>query len=220
MNIPVYNKEGEKVGTTSLSSELFDVRFNPDVVHQVITSMDANARATLAHTKDRSEVRGGGKKPWKQKGTGRARHGSIRSPIWKGGGVTFGPRKEKNYSVKINKKMRRTALAMTLSAKVKDNELFVIDTFAIPSAKTKEMAAAIKMFFSKAMPDGADRIPSTLIVTPKNDLNIRRSAGNLSRIFVSRASDLNPKLVLEKKCIIMLQESLPVLQTTFIKSKA
>src|SRR3989339_449677 len=115
MNAKVYNIEGKNVGTVELPARLFGVEVKPEVVHQVVVGKQSNKRQVLAHTKTRADVSGGGKKPWKQKGTGRARHGSSRSPIWIGGGVTFGPRKDRNFGVKINKKMARKALAMALS---------------------------------------------------------------------------------------------------------
>src|SRR6478609_7180183 len=114
MEATLYNKKGEKAGKVTLPESLFGLPWNADLVHQVVTSMQDNARLSIAHTKDRGEVRGGGKKPWKQKGTGRARHGSSRSPIWKGGGITHGPLAEKNYKQKINKKMASKALAAAL----------------------------------------------------------------------------------------------------------
>jgi len=123
----VYNQQGEKVGQVDLPAELFGVPLNRDLVHQVVVTQMANSRQVLAHTKDRSEVRGGGAKPWRQKGTGRARHGSIRSPIWVGGGVAFGPTKERVFAKKINKKMKRQALFMVLSSKVKDKEIVLLD---------------------------------------------------------------------------------------------
>src|SRR3989338_5905457 len=128
MKYPVYNQEGKEEGTTVLPKEIFDVKMNADLVHQVFISHTANQRQNSAHTKNRGEVRGGGRKPWRQKGTGRARHGSIRSPIWKGGGVSGGPRNEKNWEKEIPKKMRRSALFMVLSEKAKNNLVLVLDT--------------------------------------------------------------------------------------------
>ncbi len=124
MNISVYNQEGKEVGSTVLPKEIFGLEVSPDLVHQVVLSQTSNRRVAVAHTKDRSDVRGGGRKPWRQKGTGRARHGSRRSPIWKGGVVTFGPNKQRNFKKKINKEMRKKALLMGLSAKGQRN-LFI-----------------------------------------------------------------------------------------------
>ena len=140
MKVAVYNHEGKKSRDIDLPEDIFALTWNADLVHQVFESMRSNARANTAHTKDRSEVRGGGKKPWRQKGTGRARHGSSRSPIWVGGGVTFGPRTERNYSKKINKKMRAKALLVALSQKLKDGQVLFVEAFKedFPQ-KTKDM---------------------------------------------------------------------------------
>src|SRR3989344_1341683 len=143
MKVDVYNEKGEVTGSTVLPKEIFQVPMNADLVHQVFISHTANQRQNSAHTKNRSEVRGGGRKPWRQKGTGRARHGSIRSPLWKGGGVTFGPRNEKNWQKDIPKKMKKKALFMVLSEKVKNNLLVILDALEIQSQKTKEMAKII-----------------------------------------------------------------------------
>ena len=129
MKIDIYNQKGEVTGSTTLPKEIFGVEFNADLVHQIAVSLSANKRQVSAHTKNRAEVRGGGKKPWRQKGTGRARVGSIRSPLWKGGGVTFGPRTDRKFEVEIPKKMRRKALFMVLSQKAKNNTLVVLDKF-------------------------------------------------------------------------------------------
>ena len=123
MKFSVINQKGEKLKETLLPKEIFEVKSNNDLIHQVVVSQMSNRRKNIAHTKDRSEVSGGGRKPWRQKGLGKARHGSIRSPIWIGGGVTFGPTKERVFKKKINKKMRRKALFMVLSAKAKNNLL-------------------------------------------------------------------------------------------------
>jgi large subunit ribosomal protein L4 len=120
-----------------LDKSVFEVPMNSDLVHQIVTSQMSNRRQVIAHTKTRAEVSGGGKKPWKQKGTGKARHGSIRSPIWVGGGITFGPRNEK-FQKRCSKKMKRKALFMVLSEKIKDGSLIIVDSFDINEIKTKE----------------------------------------------------------------------------------
>ena len=137
--INVYNTEGRVVGEQELASAFWDTKENSALLHQVVNAMMANLRKPLAHTKTRGEVRGGGRKPWKQKGTGRARHGSNRSPIWVGGGVTFGPRRERDYSQKINKKMKRAALQMLLANKAQADKLVVVDAFDLTSPNTKTM---------------------------------------------------------------------------------
>jgi len=144
--VTIYNIKKEKIGTLVLPSELFNLKINSNLVHQALVTQMANSRKKIAQTKDRSEVRGGGIKPWQQKGTGRARHGSIRSPIWKGGGITFGPRTQRNFKKKINKKMKRKALLMALSSKLKDNELILINELKLKKPKTKEMAKILENF--------------------------------------------------------------------------
>ena len=136
MKTDLYNQAGEIINQVELPDQVFGLKINSDLLYQAVMAQLGNSRQVLAHTKGRSEVRGGGKKPWRQKGTGRARHGSIRSPIWKGGGVTFGPTKERNFSKTINKKMKRKALFMALSSKVTDQQLMVFDHLSIEKPKT------------------------------------------------------------------------------------
>jgi len=139
MNVKVYNSEGKEAGTMELSEKIFGVELNSDLVHQVMVSQMGNRRQVLAHTKGRGEVSGGGKKPWAQKHTGRARHGSIRSPIWVGGGVTFGPTNQRVYDKKINARMRRKALFMVLSEKVRMNLVVLLEDLKLGDAKTKAL---------------------------------------------------------------------------------
>src|SRR3990167_7590904 len=143
MEQELYTWEGKKAGTVTVPEELFALPWNADLVHQVITAMQSNARAGTAHAKGRGEVRGGGRKPWRQKGTGRARHGSSRSPIWKGGGVTHGPRKDKIYAKKINQKMRQKALLVSLSRKFKDGEILFVDSLELQEPKAKQARAVL-----------------------------------------------------------------------------
>ena len=140
MKADIYNLNNEVVGTMELPVGVFGTKWNATLVQQVLEAQIANARPPWAHVKDRSEVRGGGKKPWRQKGTGRARHGSTRSPIWVGGGKAHGPRNDKDYSQKVNKKMKRVALFSVLSKKAKDGELKVFDTLVLDAPKTKNVA--------------------------------------------------------------------------------
>jgi len=146
MKVDVYNHKGKKSKDMDLPEDIFGLHWNADLVHQVFESMRSNARANTAHTKDRSEVRGGGRKPWRQKGTGQARHGSKRSPIWVGGGITFGPRNERNYDKKINKKMRSKALFVALSQKLRDGQILFVDAFDEVSGKTKDMKEILTNF--------------------------------------------------------------------------
>lgn len=146
MKTNVYDSAGKLARSIDLPENLFGLNWNADLVHQVAVSMQSNARANTAHTKDRSEVSGGGRKPWRQKGTGQARHGSKRSPIWSGGGITFGPRNERNYDKKINRKMRSKALLVALSQKLRDGQILFVDNLSDLSGKTAEMQATLKNF--------------------------------------------------------------------------
>src|SRR5438477_4184664 len=138
MQVKIYNQKGDVKGEMDLPEKVFAAKWRADLVHQVVEGMRSNKRAGTADTKDRGEVRGGGRKPWKQKGTGQARHGSTRSPIWVDGGVTHGPLAEKNYKRKISKSMRAQALFSVLSKKLKDGEILFVDSLDMPAIKTKE----------------------------------------------------------------------------------
>ena len=213
MKITVYNQEGKETGQVLLPEEIFNIKMNSDLVHQVAVSQMANKRQVIAHTKDRGEVRGGGKKPWRQKGTGRARHGSIRSPLWKGGGVTFGPTKERVFSKKIPKKMRRKALLMVLSSKAND-ELIILDNLKIKDAKTKLMGKVLQDLSAKFK--DLQKATTLLALPGKNDIVIR-AAKNISKIHTIEARELNVLNLLSSKYLLIPEESIEVIKKTFLK---
>lgn len=202
MQVAVYNQSGEKVGTVDLSNSMFGLKWNADLVRQVVLGQEANQRPKIAHAKDRSEVRGGGKKPWRQKGTGRARHGSIRSPIWRGGGVTHGPRKEKVFAKKVNKKMARGAFYTVLSAKARDGEIVVLENLKFPEPKTK---FAAKVFENLARINNFKNLKKgngVLVVLAEKENLARRAMRNLSFAGVEEARNLNAHKVLQYKYIL------------------
>ncbi|MCI0597571.1 50S ribosomal protein L4 [Candidatus Parcubacteria bacterium] len=201
----IYTMTGSKAGTIALPSELFGAKWNADLVHQVVVGMQANARPTVAHTKFRGEVSGGGKKPWKQKGTGRARHGSIRSPIWKGGGVTHGPRAERDYSVKINRKMRAGALAALLTRKCKDGEVIFVDTFSFATPKTKEAKAALVAIAKGAgVPALATkRAHAAVIALATKNTNTEKSLRNIGSLETVEVRNLNPVDLVTNKYLVI-----------------
>ncbi len=205
MNAKVYSKEGKESGKVDLPEAVFGAAWNPDLVHEVVIGMQANARAGTAHTKDRSEKRGGGRKPWKQKGTGRARHGSRRSPIWTGGGVTFGPRNEKDYSVKINKKVKAKVLASVLSKKLADEEVVFVDSLAMDEAKTKDAKATVTAIAKGSGQEGIDgkRKNAALIVLADRNLATEKSFRNFGNIEVAQAKDVNPVDLLTYKYVVV-----------------
>mgnify|MGYP001580043808 CR=1 FL=1 len=202
MQVKVYNSAGEETGTMELPDGIFGVKWNADLVHQVVTSYAANKRQGSAQAKTRGEVRGGGKKPWRQKGTGRARHGSIRSPIWKGGGVTHGPRSDKDYTKKINKKMAKKALYAALSAKVRENEIVVVDEMAFPEAKTKRAAEFFKNFTAPERFPRMKKGNGVLVALAGKDDAVRRAVRNLPYAQVDEARNLNAHEVLQYKYIL------------------
>lgn len=201
----VYRTDGTKSGTVALPAAVFNVPWNDALVHQVVVSMQANARTPVAHTKDRGDVSGGGRKPWRQKGTGRARHGSIRSPLWKGGGVTFGPRKEKSYAKSINKKMRAKALYAVLSRKLRNGELLFIDTLSFNEPKAVE---AKRVLTAIAKIKGFEKISeakrNAALIALERDTVVAKSFGNFSNVLVSEVRNLNPVEVLRYKYVVIV----------------
>jgi len=205
MEAIIYNQKGKESGKINLPEEVFGLSWNNDLVHQVMVSMMSNKRSVIAHTKDRGDVRGGGKKPWRQKGTGRARHGSRRSPIWRGGGITFGPTNEKNYSKKINKKMKSKALFTVLSQKIKDGEILFVDSLNIKEPKTKD---AKNIFVALGKVKGFEKMVSkkrnsAFISLENKNENVSKSFNNIGSIEIGEMKDLNILNLLTNKYFIM-----------------
>lgn len=194
MKAKVFNLAGKEVKDVELNDKVFNVAVKPELIHEVFVAQRNNARESWADTKNRGEVQGGGKKPWQQKGTGRARHGSIRSPIWKGGGVAFGPLSIRNYSTKINKKTRRLATRMCLSDKAQNGGLWVVEDFSFAEPKTKLFAAFLTVLPAKQK--------TFLVVTPGKDAKVLKITNNLKAVKTMRAEDLNVVDVLSKQAII------------------
>ena len=206
MNAKVFSKEGKETGSVNLPEAVFGVAWNANLVHEVVTGMQANARGeSSAHTKGRGEVRGGGKKPWKQKGTGRARHGSTRSPIWVGGGVAHGPINSKDYSVKINKKVRAKALATVLSKKFADQEVIFIDSLKLGEPKAKEAKAIIVAIANGSGNEmlAKKRKNAAVIVIAGRDIATEKSFRNFGNVEVIMAKDVNPVDLLTYKYVVI-----------------
>lgn len=215
MDITVYNPGGSKKATLSASDRLFKAKTNADLIYQVATSQMSNIRQVLAHAKTRAEVSGGGKKPWQQKGTGRARHGSIRSPIWVGGGVAHGPSKDVNFKKKINKAQSRAALAAVLSSRVAEGNFLVAQTLDVPTGKTKDavkLIATLTAGFPKYAKGG--RILVVLAGTAE-DKPTRRATDNIPNVQTIRAADLNTLTVLSFPYVIASAEAVAVMEKTF-----
>ncbi len=209
MKYSVLNQQGKKVEEISLPKDIFGVRINRDLLHQVVVSQQSNRRQGTAHTKGRGEVRGGGKKPWRQKGLGRARHGSIRSPIWIGGGTTFGPNKEKIFKKRIPKKMKRKAILMSLSSKVNDKDLIILDKLKIEKPKTKIVADIFKKILKEEK--------KSLIVLPELDRNLILALRNIPYLQTIQAKDLNCLELLSYKNVVLLKSSIKIIEDIFLK---
>jgi len=205
MESKIYNQKGKEAGAIALPEKVFAAKWRADLVHQVVEGMRSNKRAGTADTKDRGEVRGGGKKPWKQKGTGRARHGSTRSPIWVGGGVTHGPLAEKNYKRGITKKMRAQALFSVLSKKLADGEILFIDSLAMADVKTKS-AAEVMQSLSKVKgfrPLATSKKPKVLAALFARNEKSEKSLRNLPQVELCFLKNLNPLDVLNYQYLLI-----------------
>ncbi|OGH84244.1 MAG: 50S ribosomal protein L4 [Candidatus Magasanikbacteria bacterium RIFOXYA2_FULL_44_8] len=204
----VYNLEGKAIGDIELSDKVFGVKVKPAVVHQVFVQQTNNQREPWADTKSKGEVRGGGKKPWKQKGTGRARHGSSRSPIWKGGGVVFGPRTDRNYKTKINTKTRQLAIRMCLSDKAQTNHILVVENLKFTAPKTKLLTGLLK-----SLP----KFKNLLLLTAGKDEMVLRMAENLPKVKVWRAEDVNVMELLSKDTVLATKDGIAKMEQIFAK---
>ena len=200
----LYNTKAEKVGEIELNDLVFGIEANNEAMHTMVVNYLANQRQGTQSTKTRTEVRGGGRKPWRQKGTGRARQGSIRAPQWTGGGVALGP-KPRSYRFSVNKKLRRLALKSALSTKVAENEIIVIDELKLDSFKTKEMAAILKAF----------EADNALVVTAGKDENVVRSAANIPGIETSMAENLNVYDVLKYNKFIVTKDAVSKIEEVY-----
>jgi len=223
----VYNLSGDKVKDLELNPKVFGVAVKPELIQQAIVAQRANARVSIANTLDKGQVRGGGKKPWKQKGTGRARHGSIRSPLWRGGGITFGPTSERNYSLKINKKVKRKALFMALSDKAAHEKIILVDTLDIPEAKTKkffEILQNLGLRDKKKKLQKKDekaekkskKEKAILLVLPNKNEKITRAARNLKSVSYLGANALNIVDVVKGKYLMMPLEALAEIEKNYL----
>ena len=218
LSVKLYTNEGKENGTAQVPAYMFQLPWNADLVHQVVTGMQSNARTGLAHTKGRGDVSGGGKKPWRQKGTGRARHGSTRSPIWVGGGITHGPNKDKDYSKKINRKMKTKALFVTLSQKLADNKMIFVDDFAMNEIKT---AGAMRIMQHLAHIDGFTTLNTpkhnnVLVLVPEKTPEIAKSFRNLAHVTVKEIRHINPVDVMTYRYLVVEK---PVVSTDILSLK-
>lgn len=215
MKIAVYNQNAESVGEIEVSDKIFAVKPSLHLLAEAVRAQANNARKGLAHTKTRGEVSGGGKKPWRQKGTGRARAGSTRSPIWRHGGITFGPRSDRNWSLKINKKAKTKALFMSLSDKAKDGRLIIVEGINLEAPKTKEFIKFMQAFHAKLDTLGKKQ----MVVMPKKDETLVRASRNLPEISTAFATSLNVTDILKADSMLVMKDSLPVIEKTYLKEQ-
>lgn len=216
METKIYSAiSGKEAGSIILPETIFGLPSNPDLMHQVVMAMQANARTSTAHTKDRSEVRGGGKKPWRQKGLGKARAGSSRSPIWVKGGVTFGPRNEKDYSQKINKKMKVKALFTALSEKLRNNQILFVDNVSLSAIKTKDAQEMLNTLSKVAGFEtlNTKKKNNIYLALPAKDEVAQKSFGNIYHVHLDELRNINPVDVLSYRYLVIVapQESVELL---------
>lgn len=209
MKTNLYNQQGEVIGEVELPDSVFGIRWNADLVHQALRVALANRRRVLAHTKGRGEVRGGGRKPWPQKGTGQARHGSRRSPLWRGGGVTHGPTKERKFALKIPEKMRKKAIAVVLSQKAREGKVVVLDQLSMEEGKTKRAAAFLANFSPTK-----ERQSSALVLLEAHDVMAQRAFRNIPKVKTLPAQDLNILDLLNHNRVFVPQGALTILEKT------
>ena len=207
MQLDLYTQKGDKKGTVSVTDDMFKVKVNEELVHLAVVRQMANGRKPIAHTKQRGEVRGGGRKPWRQKGTGRARFGSTRNPIWRSGGVAFGPRNTRNFTKNMPLKMRRLALFSSLTSRMEDKSIIAIDKIELKTPSTKAFDAMIKKL-------PIDR--NVLIVMPEKDFTIVKSASNLPNVKTITVNFLNVMDILQFDTILFLESSLKKAEELFL----
>jgi large subunit ribosomal protein L4 len=213
MKIDYYDNKYEVEGQVELNPKLYEVKADAGIVEQAVRVQLSNARASISNTKTKGEVSGGGKKPWKQKGTGRARAGSTRSPIWRHGGITFGPRAERNYTLKINKKEWRKALSMVLSDKVAGKGFIVMNEIIVPEGKTKALVAWLKGLKTAIANDSK----KFLIVLPGKDQTVERAIRNIPSAKAIQANSLNIVDLLDSDTVILPKPALEVIEKTYLK---
>ncbi len=207
----VYNQTGEKVKDLDLNPKIFGVeKIDANIVHTAVVAQQTNSRHSVAHTKNRGEVAGSGKKPWKQKGTGRARAGSVRSPIWRHGGITFGPRSNRNWAVKLNRSAFRKALFTVLTDKVNENKLVIVDNFD-NTVKTKDLAKRLETLAGKA---GFGK--KYLLILDTTNKELERASRNISNAKILYANQLNIVDLLNHDALVM-KNALPVIEKTYLK---
>ena len=205
ISLPIYSCKGKQIDTLKLNSSVFDGIVNSDAIYQAVNAFRANQRKGLASTKTRGEVSGGGKKPWKQKGTGRARVGSIRSPLWRHGGVIFGPH-PRDFYYKLPKKIKLLALKSSLNSKIKENDLIVLEDLKLDTPKTKE---AVKVFSNlKLIPTNEKKRNGLLLLLDKIDENQKRGLHNISFLNVDLAKDTHAYDIMSHKRIIITKNGL------------